>query len=81
MEGNRIVLFYPQEKFNYAADIFVELLQDDVTLVRSSFHVRDLPTLVEGFVKNQYHNFLKDITVSIPQTGHETKTNENGHFQ
>jgi hypothetical protein len=72
--------FYPQRDFAYAGTIYVTVVYDGVELSRSIFRIRDLPTLVQGFVTDQYSQPIEGITVTIPELGKTCVTDKEGNY-
>ncbi len=74
------VAFAATESYVYKAKIFVEVKYDGEELIRTSFDVRELPTLIGGSLADQFGQPLKDIKVSLPELNRETTTNGDGGF-
>ena len=61
--------FYPERKFAYGARIFAEVDVDGSESGRFSFEVHPLPTLVPGFVSDQFARPLEGVEVRLGDTG------------
>jgi hypothetical protein len=72
--------FYPRRDFAYGGTIYVQVAYDGAEVSRTSFRVRPLPTLLHGFVTDQFGQPLEGIAVSIPELGKTSLTNKEGNF-
>lgn len=77
---NTMAAFYSEKEFSYGSTIHVTLAYDGEERYRSEFKVRPLPTLVEGFVLDQFMEPLEGIEVSLPELGRSTQTDIEGHY-
>jgi len=57
-----MITYYPAQDFAYGSDVLVEVLYNNQELQRFNFHVRPLPTFVQGFVSDQ----LLQPAVGVP---------------
>jgi len=78
--GGQGLAFYPTRQFGFNAELFVEVVYNGVTLERSTFRVRELPTYLFGNVRDQFGQPLENITVSMPGISRTTVTNGDGGF-
>ncbi|MCG8473331.1 MAG: immunoglobulin domain-containing protein, partial [Desulfobacterales bacterium] len=81
---NTMIAFYPARDFAYGSTIYCRVLQtkegEKEEVHRSLFEVRSMPTLVEGFVADQFMKPLKGVTVQLEEEGLSTQTNADGYF-
>lgn len=77
---NTMAAFYPEREFTYGSTIHVTLTYDGEERYRSEFKIRNLPTLVEGFVLDQFMEPLRGINVTLPDLHRSTLTDFEGHY-
>lgn len=80
LPGERIVAFYPEREFAYDAQIFLDLVYDGQSLLRSTYRTRPLPTFIIGGVGDQLSQDAPGIEVRIDELDRTTVTNEDGGF-
>jgi hypothetical protein len=80
LPGDRVLAFYPTRQLGYGANVTVELVRQGSELMRSSFSVRPLPTLISGFVADQFLNPLEGMEVQLDGSGVSAFTNREGAF-
>ena len=78
--GEKMVAFYPQQEFSYGAQLFITVKYDGAEISRSSLHIRPLPTLVQGFVSDQFNVEVEGIDVTIPKLKLVTTTDKEGSY-
>ena len=78
--GGTGVAFYAEKMFGFNADVYVDVLYDGNEISRSFFSVRELPTLINGAVADQFGQPLAGVEVEIPELGRKTTTNGDGGF-
>jgi hypothetical protein len=79
--GDGMIAFYPAREFGYGAAISVALRYEGKLLARSAFTIRPLPTLLSGFVADQYHDPIEGLDVMLEDLGIHTTTDARGAFQ
>ncbi len=77
---NSMAAFYPEADFTYGGTVFADVSYDGKVLARSTFAVRPLPTLVQGFVTDQFQTPLEGIRISIPSLGKSALTDKEGSY-
>ena len=80
LPGGAAIAFRGNQYFGFAADVFIDIIYDGEELLRSTFQVREIPTLIEGSVNDQFNQPLKGIVVDLPELGRSTLTNGDGGF-
>jgi hypothetical protein len=78
--GDRMVSFHANRRFAYSADVFVTITYLGEVLKRFTYHVRPLPTLITGVVRDQDTGAANDIVVEIPELNISSRTDANGNF-
>jgi hypothetical protein len=78
--GNHMVAFYPNHDFAYGAKVFVNIDYNDQELSRTSYHIRKLPTFIQGFVADQFMQPVEGIAVEITELNRQTLTDANGSY-
>lgn len=78
--GGTGVAFYADKLFGFNAEVYVDVMYDSKEISRSFFSVRELPTLINGAVADQFGQPLAGIKVEIPELGRKTTTNGDGGF-
>jgi len=73
-------IFSVNESYGYSAQVFLEVSYDGQELLRSRFSIRELPTLINGSIADQFGQPLAGIKVSLPELERETTTNGDGGF-
>lgn len=77
---NRYVTFFPERRYAYNADIFVDVVYDGTELERFSFKIKPLPTLIGGVVTDQAGVPIADLPISIPELNLTTVSDEKGNY-
>ncbi|HSX86129.1 MAG TPA: hypothetical protein VLE50_12025, partial [Cellvibrio sp.] len=80
LPDGKLVAFYPARQFGYHAELYVDVIYDGEELGHFNFRIRKLPTLVIGGIADQFGQPLGGITVSLPELGRTTTTNNDGGF-
>ncbi len=80
LPDGKLVAFYPARQFGYNAELYVDVIYDGAELGHFNFRVRKLPTLVIGGIADQFGQPLGGVTVSLPELGRTTTTNNDGGF-
>ncbi|WP_415894907.1 hypothetical protein ACMXYQ_12410 [Neptuniibacter sp. PT34_22] len=80
LPGNKAIAFYPDRQFGFDAQIYVDLIYDNVELARTEFKVRPLPTFIQGTVVDLFGQPVAGISVSIPELDRVQTTNNDGGF-
>lgn len=80
LPDGKLVAFYPARQFGYHAELYVDVIYDGAELGHFNFRIRKLPTLVIGGIADQFGQPLGGITVSLPELGRTTTTNNDGGF-
>jgi hypothetical protein len=78
--GRQTFTFYPRREYGYGGKVSVRVSYEGEEVLRSSFDVRRLPTLVSGLVADQFLNPLVGVTVTLPDSGKSTVTDAEGAF-
>jgi hypothetical protein len=79
MPGDQLVAFYPAREFGYGASVEVKVSYDETEALRGRFQIRPLPTLISGFIADQFFNPLDGLRVALDD-GRVTTTNREGAF-
>ncbi len=80
LPGDRLYAFYPARDYGYGGQVSVRILNDGAELTRSQFNVRALPTLMTGFVGDQFLNPIPELDVRLDDIQVTTQTNVEGVF-
>lgn len=72
--------FYPSRYFGYGASLYVTVSYEGHEILKSSFKVRNLPTLVQGVITDQFSRPLEGIEVKLSDKGRKTVTDSNGAY-
>lgn len=80
LPDGKLAAFYPARQFGYHAELYVDVMYDGEELGHFNFRVRKLPTLVIGGIADQFGQPLGGVTVSLPELGRTTTTNQDGGF-
>src|SRR5690606_7175919 len=80
LPDGKLAAFYPARQFGYHAELYVNVIYDGEELDHFNFRVRQLPTLVIGGIADQFGQPLGGVTVSLPELGRTTTTNNDGGF-
>lgn len=75
-----ILAFYPDQDFTYGGQVRATLTYDGQEISRTSFRIRSMPTLIQGFVSNQFSLPAVGMTVTIPEAGKTAVTDKEGSF-
>lgn len=78
--GSTGVAFYANKMFGFNAEVYVDVIYDGNEVSRSFFSVRELPTLINGAVADQFGQPLAGVEVEIPELNRKTKTDGDGGF-
>jgi len=78
--GGTGVAFYADKMLGYNAQVYVDVTYDGEEISRSIFSVRELPTLINGAVADQFGQPLAGVEVEIPELARKTITNGDGGF-
>jgi hypothetical protein len=78
--GGTGVAFYADKLFGFNAEVYVDVMYDGNEISRSFFSVRELPTLINGAVADQFGQPLAGVEVEIPELGRKTTTDGDGGF-
>ena len=81
ISDNNAIVFYPSREYAYDAKIYATLTYDGNEVYRQQFDVRALPTLVEGFVKDQFNDSAEQIKVVLEGVEETAITNNEGYFE
>lgn len=73
-------VFYPEEDLGYTAEIDWQVKYDGQVLSKQRFKTRDLPTIIEGGVKDSLNQTLSGISVELEELGYVTQTNSDGGY-
>lgn len=80
LPGGRTFAFYPDREWSYGGEVLVEVIYKGQSIERSNFYVRQLPTLVHGFVTSTEGDLLEGVKVELVDLGYETTTDRQGSF-
>jgi hypothetical protein len=84
LPGNTGVVFYADRDFAYGGTVYVEVRYGPEghreEIARTSFKIRPLHTLLQGFVVNHLMVSLSGIVVELPDLGRKTTTDAEGAF-
>lgn len=80
LPGNRMAAFYPKRDLAYGAGVFITVTYDGAEVARSTYRIRELPTLIEGFVTDSVANPVAGIAVALPELGLTATTNADGAY-
>ncbi len=78
--GNLMAAFYPQRDLAYGATVYVNVIYDGAELSRTSYKIRVLPSLIEGFVTDSAANPISGVKVHIPDLDLTAETNSDGAY-
>lgn len=78
--GGTGAAFYADKMFGFNAQIYVDVIYDGKEVSRSFFSVRELPTLINGAVADQFGQPLAGVTVEITELDRKTITDGDGGF-
>jgi hypothetical protein len=78
--GNTMAAFYPSREFGYGGTITVAATYDGKPISNSNFAVRPLPTLISGFVADQFHTPITGMDVVLEDVGVHATTDSHGYF-
>ena len=78
--NNIMTAFFPKRDYAYGGQVYVTLTYENEILWRSSFQVRPLPTLIQGFVADQFMIPLEGIDVYLPKLDKISQTDINGCY-
>jgi choice-of-anchor A domain-containing protein len=78
--GGKGVAFYADRAFGFKAKVYIDVMYDGNEISRSTFTVRELPTLINGAVADQFGQPVVGVNVELPELGRKTKTNTDGGF-
>jgi len=77
---NTMMAFYPKKDLAYGGTVYCSVLYDGEEIHRSVFTVRPMPTLVEGFVADQFMQPLQGIEVALKELKMTAHTNADGYY-
>jgi hypothetical protein len=80
LPGDRLFVFYPARDYGYGGQVTVKVTNDGSELMRGQFAVRPLPTLVTGFVADQFYNPIDGLEVRLDDVPVNTTSNVEGVF-
>jgi hypothetical protein len=80
LPGDRLFVFYPARDYGYGGQVSVRVLYDQTELLRSQFAVRAMPTLIAGFVADQFANSVSGIDLRLDEAAVTATTNSEGTF-
>jgi hypothetical protein len=80
LPGGQSIIFYPTRDYGYGGTVHVTVKHGTAELGRARFDVRQLPTLLSGFIVDDEFNQVEGVTVSLPDLGLTTVTNREGAF-
>lgn len=80
LPGDRLFAFYPARDYGYGGQVTVRVTNDGEELFRGQFNVRPLPTLVTGFVADQFYNPIQGLEVRLDDIAVTTTSNVEGAF-
>jgi hypothetical protein len=80
IEGNRTVIFYPQNDLGYGAEVYWDVFENDEIVDRLYFETRSLPTFINGAVKDSLGRTRTGVSVKIKELGLTSITNTDGGF-
>ncbi len=78
--GNTMAAFYAERDYAYGARVFATVTYDGVEIARTRFTIRPLPTLIQGFVADQFKQSLAGIEVALPDLNRTSITNSDGGY-
>jgi hypothetical protein len=81
LPGQTMAAFYAQGGYEYGATVLVIAIYDGQEVGRSSFEVRPLPTLVQGFLIDEELGPVVGVEVSVPALGLVARTDVEGGYQ
>jgi hypothetical protein len=74
------IVFYPNSDLGYNAEVYWTVTYDGAELGKGIFQTRELPTLIDGGVKDALGQFISGITVELEELNLITTTNKDGAF-
>ncbi len=77
---NTMMAFYPEKDMAYGGTVYCRVLNEGVEIHRGTFSVRSMPTLMEGFVADQFMQPVKGIEVELKERKLKTRTNADGYY-
>ena len=80
LPDGKIIAFYPSRQFGFSGTLYVDIKYNSEELTHFTFKVRKLPTFVIGGIADQFGQPLSGITVTLPELGRTTITNNDGGF-
>jgi hypothetical protein len=80
LPGDRLFAFYPARDYGYGGQVTIRVSNDGAELFRGQFNVRALPTLISGFVADQFFNSIEGLEVRLDDVPVTTKSNVEGAF-
>ncbi|MBN2191493.1 MAG: hypothetical protein JW751_01650, partial [Polyangiaceae bacterium] len=78
--GDQMVAFYARGGFTWGATEQITVLYDGAEVHRGRVTVRPLPTLVQGFLVDQFDNALANVPVELVGLGRRTVSDAEGYF-
>jgi methionine-rich copper-binding protein CopC len=80
LPGDHSFAFYPERDFGYGAVVKVTISLDDEELHRFSFNVRELPTLIDGHIKDNFYTSIPNIRVRLHELDRDEVTTSDSSF-
>ncbi|PMG39254.1 thrombospondin type 3 repeat-containing protein [Shewanella sp. 10N.286.52.B9] len=80
LPGNHSFAFYPERDFGYGADVKVTINLADEELHRFSFKVRELPTLIDGHIKDNFYTSIPNVRVKLHELNRNEVTNADSAY-
>ncbi len=78
--GDRTFVFYPQQDYLYTGTVSVTVRYEGAEVTRSSFQVRDVPTVLEGVVVDTTGSPAYGVSVTLDDGVRTVMTDRNGAF-
>jgi hypothetical protein len=78
--GDTMAAFYPARDFAYEGTVYLTVYYNGNELARSSFAIRSLPTLIQGFVADQFMQPLEGLKVMLAEFDRTVETDTNGSY-
>ncbi|MBW8184510.1 thrombospondin type 3 repeat-containing protein [Shewanella nanhaiensis] len=80
LPGEHSFAFYPERDFGYGAVVKVTINLADEELHRFSFNVRELPTLIDGHIKDNFYTSIPNIKVRLHELNRDEVTTSDSSF-
>jgi hypothetical protein len=72
--------FYPARNFAFGATVYVVVGYDGQELANTTFHIRPLPTFIQGFVADQFGEKIEGLSLSIPELRRSAVSDKEGSY-